>query len=229
MAADRAKAFRILRWVAAILLAPVILFALAAWIGSSIPRNGDWIEPDPSDGRTIPILIGHNGIHTEIVMPLVSPEMDWRPVFPARDIAAAFRPYTHVAVSWGERAFFLETPEWSDLDPITAIDAMTGGEGIVHVAHYVRPATSQDYRILHLRPSEYAALVRDIAMQLDPAETREILPGYDRYDVFYTARGRYHIGNTCNQWTGDRLAAAGIAIGQWTPMAGGVMKWVPHP
>jgi hypothetical protein len=45
--------------------------------------------------------------------------------------------------------------------------------------------------------------------------------------VFYTARGTYHIGNTCNQWTSDQLAAAGVRIGTWSPFSGGVMKWVP--
>ena len=30
--------------------------------------------------------------------------------------------------------------------------AMIGGEGVIHVAHYVRPAPSEDYRVLRLRP-----------------------------------------------------------------------------
>lgn len=218
---------RVAGWTAAVVLVALILFAFSAWIGSAIPRNPEWSEPDPSAQRTIPVLIGHNGVHTEIVMPLVSAEMDWRPVFPANDIAAPFRPYTHVSVSWGARTFFLETPTWSDLDPIVGLGALLGGEGIVHVAYYVRPAPSEDFRILHLRPREYRALSGEIAAQIDPRSTREKLPGYERNDVFYTARGRYNIGNTCNQWTSDRLAAAGIEIGFWTPLAGGVMKWVP--
>jgi len=26
----------------------------------------------------------------------------------------------------------------------------------------------------------------------------------------------------------DALAAAGVEMGQWTPLAGGVMKWIPQ-
>lgn len=223
----RAKIFKGARWTALGLLAIVMLFALAGWIGSAIPRNSGWIEPVAGEEPAIEIMIGNNGIHTEIAMPIVTPEMDWRAIFPAEDITASSRPYTHVAVSWGERAFFLETPTWADLSLTTVFNAMTGGEGVMHVAHYVRPAPSDDYRVIRLRRHEYRALVEAISASLtDPAQ-REVLPGYGAYDVFYTARGTYHIGNTCNQWTSDKLAAAGVTIGTWSPFAGGVMKWVP--
>ena len=53
--------------------------------------------------------------------------------------------------------------------------------------------------------------------------------GYGRQDVFYEAPGHYTARNTCNQWTSDRLAEAGVRTGWWTPFAGGVMKWVPEP
>ena len=217
----------VLKWTALALVGAVLLFALSGWIGSSWARNGDWSEPDPREERTIAVMIGSNGIHTEIAMPLVTPEMDWRPIFPADDVILSGRDYTHVAVGWGERKFFLETPSWSDVNPLTVVQAMIGGEGVVHVAHYVRPAPSDDYRVLHLRPVEYRKLVAEITAQLEPVATREVLPGYSRHDVFYTAKGTYHLGNTCNQWTSDRLAGAGVETGAWSPFAGGVMKWVP--
>jgi len=225
--AKRATALRIAKWTAIAVLAPIVLFALAGWIGSSLPRNSDWVEPDPAQERTIAILVGTNGIHTEIAMPLVTPEIDWRTIFPASDLPASGRDYTHVSASWGERKFFLETPTWADVNPLTVINAMLGGDGVVHVAHYVRPAPSDDYRVLHLRPSEYRALAEAIVAQVDPVEAREVLPGYASHDVFYTAKGTYHLGNTCNQWTSDRLASAGVETGRWTPFSGGVMKWVP--
>ncbi len=226
MRGKKPLALRLTKWVAASLFAPIALFALFGWIGSAIPRNGDWVEPLPNE-RSIEILVGSNGIHTEIVMPLVTPEMDWQAIFPSSDLVAPTRPYTHVAVSWGERAFFLETPTWLDLKPSTAINALTGGEAVLHVAHYVRPAPDEDMRVLRLRPSEYRALTQAIAGHLAPTGKRETLPGYARHDVFYTALGTYHFANTCNQWTSDQLAASGVEVGQWTPFPGGVMKWVP--
>ena len=200
-------------------------FMLAAWIGSSIPRNSEWTEP----AQGIPIMVETNGVHTAIVMPLTTPIKDWRTDFPAADLppSAANRPYTHVSVSWGEREVFLNTPTWADLSLSTAIQAATGGEGLLHVAHYVRPAPSENARVLRLRPTEYARLVRRIEAQVVPPGRRVVHPGYENWDVFYGAPGTYHVGNTCNQWTSDTLAAAGIRTGWWTPFAGGVMKWVP--
>ncbi|MEP3420896.1 MAG: TIGR02117 family protein [Erythrobacter sp.] len=215
------------KWSVIGLIGMVALFFLVAWIGSSIGRNGEWTEPVAADERTIEIMVGSNGIHTEIAMPLVTREKDWRTTFSIEDIRASTRPYTHVAVSWGERAFFLETPEWTDLTVTTAANAMTGGEAVLHVAYYVRPAPSDDYRVLRLRESEYRALVQSIESHLVEADNRETIPGYSWHDVFYSAHGTYHIGNTCNQWTSDQLAAAGVNVGIWSPLPGGVMKWVP--
>lgn len=215
-------AVRALKCAGGGLAAAALLFLLAAWIGSAIPRNGDWTEP--ADG--VPIMVETNGIHTAIVLPLVTPQKDWRPDFPASDLGAPARPYTHVSVSWGERGVFLDTPEWTDLSPIAAIRAATGGEGLLHVAHYIRPAPSDTARMVMLRPAEYARLVSAIERQVHPANRRTRFAGYEDWDAFYAAPGRYHLGNTCNQWTSDTLAAAGMRIGVWTPFAGGVMKWI---
>ena len=216
------------RWALAlwaVLVAAVLVFLLAAWIGSSLARNADWAEP----AEGIEIMVGDNGVHTELVLPLVTPEKDWRATFPAADVPASDAPYTHVAVSWGEREVFLNTPTWSDLTLSTAIGALIGGDALLHVAHYIRPAPGPDNRRLRLTRAEYARLVARIESVLAPADRRVRHRGYAEYDVFYTARGQYDWRNTCNQWTSDTLAAAGVRTGRWTPFAGGVMKWVPEP
>jgi len=219
------RARRTAAWLAGGLAAAVLAFLLAAWIGSSIPRNPGWAEP--TDG--IEIMVGDNGVHTELVLPLVTPEKDWRGVFPTSHVPASQAPYTHVAVSWGEREVLLNTPTWSDLTLSTAVGALLGGEALVHVAHYIRPAPGPDNRPLRLTRAQYARLVARIEAALAPPERRQRNRGYADYDVFYTARGQYNWRNTCNQWTSDTLAAAGVKTGRWTPFAGGVMKWVPEP
>ena len=217
------------RWagrVAAGLALTVALFLLAAWIGSSLPRNAGWREP----ARGVEIMVESNGVHTAIVMPLVTAQKDWREDFPVSDIAALDRPYTHVSVSWGEREVFLNTPTWADLSPLTVLRILfTGGDGLIHAAHYVRPAPAEHIRPLRIGEADYARLVRRIEASLPPREGRKVHPGYGDYDVFYDAPHRYTVVNTCNQWTSDTLAAAGIRTGRWTPFAGGVMKWVAEP
>ena len=219
---------RLTRALGAILAGIVLaflLFALAGWIGSSIPRNGDWREPE----QGIEILVGTNGVHTELVLPLVTPEKDWRADFPAADLPVPRYDSTHVAVSWGEREVFLNTLTWWDLSPMTVLRiAGIGGEGLLHVAHYVRPAPSDDNRPVTLTPAEYRRLVDAIERSL-PRGERVRYDGYGPHDVFYEAPGEYTASNTCNQWTSNTLARAGVRTGWWTPFAGGVMKWVPEP
>ena len=194
----------------------IALFLLTAWIGSSIPRNGDWREPE----RGVEIMVETNGVHTALVLPLVTAERDWGRVFPPGDIARPDRPYTHVSISWGERQVFLETPTWWDLKASTVLRiAGVGGEGLLHVAYYVRPAPAEDIRPLRLTRAEYRGLVAAIDRAL-PRDQRSRYEGYDPYAVFYDAPGRSTATNTCNQWTSDTLAAAGVKTGRRTGSTG---------
>ena len=226
-----AKIARLLRALIAWPALALGLFFLAGWIGSSIPRNRDWREPAPDAPAAVTIFVETNGIHTALVLPKYTAQKDWSETFPVADLGDPARPYTHVSVSWGERQVFLETPTWADLSPLTVLHiAGLGGEGLLHVAHYVRPAAAADIRPLRLSATQYTIIVRRIEAMLPPGaigEPRRHYPGYGDYDAFYDARSRYTAANTCNQWISDTLAAAGVRTGAWTPFAGGVMKWVP--
>ena len=216
---------RLVLWpLAALTLLSAVLF-LAAWIGSSIPRNGGWQQAE----NGVEILLETNGVHTALVLPLVNSHKDWREDFPASDLQEPFQPYTHVSISWGEKEVFLNTETWADLKPSTAIGAIYGGEPLLHVAHYMRPAPSQNYRPLTISQDEYRKLVAAIEPYVLSPQERQTYPGYSWFDVFYDASGQYSALRTCNQWTSDMLASAGVKTGWWTPLQGGVMKWVEPP
>ena len=219
------RALVIAAWAIAMPVAALTLFLLAAWIGSSLPRNSSWQQP----AEGVEVMVGDNGVHTEIVMPLVNEVIDWRVVFPASDLPQPNRPYTHVAVSWGEREVFLNTPTWADLTLTTALGAAFGGDGLLHASHYVRPAPGPHNRPLRISEDQYRQLASRIREQVSASSQRTVYRGYFGNDVFYDAPGTYHLGNTCNQWTSDTLAVAGIKTGRWTPLPGGVMKWIDWP
>lgn len=229
MRAKRSLFGAIGRWVAALIIGPIALFFLSAWIGAKIPRNADWIQPNPANEDTVTIMLGSNGIHSEIVMPIATGTMDWREHFPQTELAAPNRDYTHIAVSWGERGFFLETPTWWEFDPVVGLNAVTGGDALLHAVFYETPLPTEDRRELRIRRSEYEELTHLIVDDLTAPDVRKRYDGYGSKDVFYSARGTYHLGNTCNQWTSDRLAAAGVETGWWTPLPGGVLQWANEP
>jgi uncharacterized protein (TIGR02117 family) len=219
---------RALGAVAGSLVLAIGLVLLCGWIGSSLPPNSGWREPAPNDSGAVEIMIESNGVHTALVLPLVTPHKDWRGTFRASDVADPSQPYTHVSVSWGEKRVFLDTETWADLKLATVLGVVFGGgEALLHIAHYVRSAPAHDIRPLRLSAPHYARLVRAIEAAIPPGGLGPPHPGYGRFDVFYDANGRYTLANTCNQWTSDVLAASGVRTGRWTPFAGGVMKWVP--
>lgn len=203
-------------------------YFLLAFIGSAIPQNGD--REVPQDG--IDLLIETNGTHTGIVVPIYSPQKDWTTTFPtAADPLPDGSMPTHIAIGMGEREVFLSVPTWGDLKPSTALRIATvGGETVLRVSRYVRPMAGEHHRNLRVSEAEYVRLINAIEAQLPPVSggEREVLRGTYADDSYYTAFGRYTLGNTCNEWVGERLTEAGLPMGLWTPLAGGVMKWIPE-
>ncbi|WP_370179878.1 DUF2459 domain-containing protein [Alteriqipengyuania sp.] len=204
-------------------------FFLSAWVGSSIPRNGDWKEAETG----IPIMVETNGVHTGIVMPVVTSVKDWRETFPSASehMREGMKP-THISVGWGDREVFLTVPTWGDLKASTAVRIATqGGPAVMRIGHYYRPTGGPNHRWVVLREEEYARLVARIEAGLPLVEDPHDRGSHDSFDPtarVYDSIGHYTLGNTCNQWVGDTLATAGIEMGLWTPLAGGVMKWIPE-
>ncbi|MEG8039467.1 TIGR02117 family protein [Sphingomonas sp. LR60] len=197
------------------------VYLLAGTALSTIPRNRDWHAPTTGG---VTIWIEDNGVHTGIVMPKVAAGIDWRSDFPAADLPdPRFAANDHVAIGWGERNFFLGTPTWSDVRPVTVLHAAFGSdETLLHVEHIPRPQATRDVRAVVLRPDEYRRLATAIRAS---RASGPAIRGYAGYDAFYPGAGRYDALRTCNAWTGDRLADAGVKIGWWTPFSASVMQW----
>jgi len=204
-------------------IAVVLLgYGAAGMIGGVLPANVGWQAP----AHGVPIVVETNGIHTGIIVPMTAVGVDWRDIAQPADIAdprLAARGY--LAIGWGERAFYLGTPRWTDIRLSTTLHAATGSdETLVHIEHVSWPAPGEDQRVVVLRPAEYRRLATFIRASMDGAHPAHRF-GYDRHDVFYQGRGRYDAIRTCNAWTGDALRHAGVRIGVWTPFSVTVMGW----
>ena len=213
---------------AAALAALFALFLTSAWIGSAIPRGEEPTQPV----SPVTIMIDTNGIHTQLVMPLAHPIKDWRETFPNANEWIEGVPATHIAIGFGEREVFMNTPTWRDLRVSTALRVIgLGGEGMLRTTPLVNPPLGRDRRPLRISREQYAALVAAIEGDLPPLG-RQGFRTYERAsygpsDAYYASSQEYDVFTTCNQWTSDRLAQAGIRTGSWTPLSGGVMKWIP--
>jgi uncharacterized protein (TIGR02117 family) len=207
--------------IAAVLALLLILYGTVGVIGGALPANSGWRPP----ARGVTIWVENNGIHVDLVVPKVAAGFDWRPYAPAADLAdPRFAGHDHLAIGWGEKAFFLDTPTWSSVRPGTIMAAALGSDAtLLHVEHVPRPKAGPNVRRLVLRPEEYRRLAAFIAASFSPHGQH--YRGYDRYDAFYDARGHYDALHTCNAWAGDALRRAGVRVGRWTPFPGTVMSW----
>ena len=73
---------------------------------------------------------------------------------------------------------------------------------------------------MRLTPERYRDLVAFIDAGFALAAGRPRLidhPGYQHNDRFFEGRGSYHLFRTCNVWTNEAVAAAGLPAGLWAP------------
>lgn len=210
-----------IRWAALMLLAVPALYLFAALAGSLLPVNRHWMEPD--EGTTI--YLADNGIHVDIVMPVKAQGLDWRPLFPARDVDSVDPNSGWIAFGAGEKRVYLNTPTWWDLTPRTIWSALAGGDRVMHV-EYVR-SPSYAVRQIRLRPEEYrrlwSAIRSSFALDAQGRPQRIDHPGYGPSDAFYRATGKASAIQTCNSWTAGQLRLAGVETSLWPPFAKGLI------
>jgi uncharacterized protein (TIGR02117 family) len=219
------RAVKIALRAAGALLAVPVLYFLAVLILGLIPANPGWREA--KEGVTI--FVRTNGVHTWIMVPKVTPEMDWRPLVPGAHLRdKSWGAGNHVALGYGNRTFYLETPTWGDLTMRNAFLAAFGqGRSLVHADHAHDPRPNEYQRPIILSRDEYRRLAGFLraGFQLD-AQGRTIPligRGYGASDMFYEAVGPYSAVYTCNQWTGRALRHAGVRMGLWTPLSQSIM------
>jgi uncharacterized protein (TIGR02117 family) len=213
-----------LRVLAGLVAVPLLYFASALLLGL-VPANAGWQEPEEG----VRILIRTNGVHTWIVMPKVTPEMDWRPFVPGEHLRdSRWGRGDHVALGYGNRTFYLETPTWGDLTMKNAFFAAFGqGRTLIHADHDHGPQPGEHQRPLTLTREEYRRLAEHLRGSFKRDAAGRTIPvlgrGYGSSDMFYEAVGGYSALYTCNSWTGEALRAAGVKTGVWTPLSQSIM------
>lgn len=210
-----------LKRVALALATVPLLYLAAALVGSLVPVNRGWTEPD--EGTTV--YLRSNGIHVDLIMPAVAHGLDWRPLFPAGQFRRAPRDARWFAFGAGERRVYLDTPTWWDLTPRTLWAALTGGEQVMKVERTNAPG--EEMRAIRLRPEEYrrlwAAVRAQFTLDRDGRPQRIDHPGYTAEDRFFMGTGRASALHTCNNWVADQLRLAGVKVSVWPPFVPGLL------
>ena len=203
------------------LLAIPALYLIAALAGSLVSVNSGWTEA--KQGTTV--YFADNGIHADLILPIEAQGLDWRPLIPPGDFAAADPNAGWIAFGSGEKRVYLDTPTWWDIRPRTVWASIVGGDRVMHV-EYV-PAPSYAVRQIRLRPEEYrrlwSAIRADFLLDADGRPQRIDHPGYGQSDAFYRATGKANAIRTCNAVAARWLALAGVEASVWPPFVNGLI------
>lgn len=176
----------------------------------------------------VEIFIRSNGVHTDFVLPVHTSHIAWD-TFIAPTVCNADSSYEYLAIGWGDKGFFLNTPTWDDLTFTTAFVAATGlGESAMHVDYLkAPPKIGERGKSISISERQYKALIAYIKESFLMKEGKAMLidhAGYGKRDKFFEANGRYSLFMTCNEWTGDGMQAAEMKVGVWTPLEFGIME-----
>ncbi|MES2531034.1 MAG: TIGR02117 family protein [Pseudomonadota bacterium] len=193
-----------------------VAMMLMLWPATSTsPQSVDAVDAAPP----IEAYVLSNGVHTDYAFPIRSTVIDWTRVFAPTDAPEVPPDAEYIAIGWGDREFYLNTPTWADLTVARAFGALSGrNRALLHVTWLRRAQMSRGAYALPLSATQYARLVTHVRTML-PGNVAAPIAGahYGREDAFYEALGSYSAIETCNTWTGRGLRQAGIATGRWTP------------
>ncbi len=174
-----------------------------------------------------------NGVHTDLVVPIQSPQFDWSKEVPFSNTVSKRTDFKYLAVGWGDKGFYLETPTWSQLKPSVAFRAAFWlSKSAMHCTFYDQMKEGKDCKKILITTKQYEDLIRYIRAKFDRDENGKLIfiptkAVYGKDDAFYDAKGSYSFLYTCNTWANNGLKAAGQKAALWTPSDFGIFQHYP--
>lgn len=209
------------------------LLALYLAAGFGLGRVGVAEEANARDDLSIYILT--NGVHTDIVMPIRTPQIDWSQQLKFENTKGKQTDYNFLAIGWGDKGFYLDTPTWAELKFSTAFNAATGlSTAAIHATYYRQMKEGEDCVKIDISNNQYQRLIgfiqKDLIRQAN-GDVKHIKTDavYTDSDAFYDATGSYSVFHTCNSWTNRALKAAGQKASFWTPFDKGIFYQYQKP
>ena len=215
---------KLLKYIAIFILS-LFTYLLIVTLLSFVSVNEDLVE----NQQEIPIYILTNGVHTDIVLPIKNEHHDWTSQLKFEHTKSKDTTYQYVALGWGDKGFYLETPTWADLKASTAIKAASGlSTSAMHVTFYKHLKENQSCKKIQISLENYKKMISFIreSFQVKSGEFLKIETNavYGKHDVFYEANGSYSLFYTCNSWANQALKAANQKAALWTISDSGIFR-----
>ena len=202
-----------------------ILLLLGIYVGLSFLLSYIPVNNEQTDEARPNRLYAHsNGVHLDLVFPLDLVPENLLAQFPRAADAKL------LAIGWGDKGFYLDTPTWAELSPKVAVKAMLlPSPTAMHVTEHL--AVDPTWSRIDLTDRQLADLWVYIENSFDTSDGGSITEltgkGYTARDRFYEANGNYSLFITCNTWVNKALREIGVKTAVWTPMDKGVLRYLP--
>jgi len=220
------KCFRFLIFLIVIFISSILIYLACAFIFSRIT-----IEGHKEKKAIHTVFLMKSGIHMDFLLPICNELKDWQEEFPISNTRSKDSTYKKIAIGWGSKDFYMNTPTWDDLTlKIFLISNFGLGSSAIHVKYYT-DTLPKDSKILSLKLSDnqYKKLVKYIENSLKRSTTTKssfILPKNPKVlsnnDAYYDAKQNYSLLFTCNSWINNGLKASGQKACLWTPNSQGI-------
>ena len=220
-----------LKYLGFFLLTILVLGGLYAFATYVLPKIV--VEREPKTTEDVTLYILTNGMHTDLVMPVRTPQIDWSRSIKYENTRKLDTTKQWIAMGWGDKGFYLDTPTWAELKYSTAFRAAFAlSTTALHTTFYDTMTVSKTFRSMKISSSEYARLIVYIQNSLQhDAQNAPILIRtkaiYGDNDAFYEATGSYSMLHTCNTWANNGLKSCGQKACLWTPFDTGIFALYP--
>lgn len=219
------KSLKIIGWILLGIISFFVLYVISALSISKISVNSDVSQKD----KPIEIFILSNGVHTDIVVPIKNEFKDWSNEIRFQQTKSKDSLVNYLAFGWGDKGFYLNTPEWSDLKASTAFNAAFGlSSSAMHTTFYKKMNENASCKKIKISSQEYQKLITYISesFKLDSDQNVQWISGnsYGNRDAFYEANGSYNLFFTCNTWANNALKTANQKASLWTVTDTGIFS-----
>lgn len=209
-----------------VILGIIVFFVVYIIIALTLPCVGVNTE-DENPKEDVAIYIKTNGVHTDIVVPIKTEYKDWSEKVKFDHIASKDTAMQFIGFGWGDKGFYLNTPEWSDLKFSTAFNAAFYlGTSAMHATFFKQMKENESCIKINISKEEYGKLITYIEDSFrHDADGNPILINattYGKNDSFYEANRKYNLFYTCNTWANNALKAADQKAALWTPSDTGI-------
>ncbi|WMJ75090.1 TIGR02117 family protein [Cytophagaceae bacterium ABcell3] len=204
-----------------------MLYSVLLFLLGVIPVNRDF---EPLESGDVLVYVASRGSHTYFVVPVKTDMINWTEPFPTEEFAAVDTTFQYISFGWGERRYYTQAADWSELNLRLALPAaLLPTASAMHVEYYPDISSQRLNLIpLYLHYDDYKTLTEYIYRSFQQDEHGEvmIIPDAAREynDNFYEATDYYHMFRTSNNWTSNGLKKLNVRTPVWSPLDEPVMR-----